>query len=129
MIETHISFYMKTYRIHIYRDMLTGIGSPKRICFMVADDGHSLLVLPYEKRDLRSHLVPAKAYRSGAHGGMEVNSMRLCKIISKLHGWEANASYRVPGKVLPEQKIAAFDLTRAIPIERLSLKEHEEVKE
>lgn len=120
MVDTHISFYLRKYRIHIHRDMLTGLGCPQRICFMVSDDGQSLLVLPYEKRDLRSHRVPAKVYGANRHGGMEISSMGLCQIISRLHGWSIAASYRIPGKVLKEQKIAVFDLSKAVEIERLN---------
>ena len=70
MMETYISFYLKANRIHVFVDALREIGSPKRICFMISDDGKTLLVVPYQKRDFVSHKVPSEVYKGV--GGMEV---------------------------------------------------------
>ena len=83
---------------------------------MLSDDGNRLLVAPYYKRDLKSHNIPDKAY-SGA-GGVEISSYKLCGIISARNKWDPTRSYRVPGAVYPDKKIAAFDLTKAAPIEK-----------
>lgn len=111
MHETHISFYLKANRIRIFVDALRGIGSPSRICFMIEESGETLLVAPYGKRDFRSHAVPPEVY--GGTGGMEVSSFKLCCIIANLHHWDLSRSYRVPGKVYPEQKAAVFKLSEA----------------
>ncbi|MBQ6481232.1 MAG: hypothetical protein IJI45_08955, partial [Anaerolineaceae bacterium] len=52
------------------------IGSPKRICFMLSEDGNILLITPYLKRDLKSHNVPDKAY--SGEGSLEISSYKLC---------------------------------------------------
>ncbi len=114
MAATYISFYLKAYRIHGFVDSLRGIGNPKRICFMLSDDGNRLLLVPYYKRDLKSHNVPDKANSGG--GGVEISSYNLCGIISTRHKWDPARSYRVPGVVYPDKRIAAFDLTKAEPI-------------
>ena len=114
MGDTNISFYLKLYRIHVFVDSLRGIGSPKRICFMLSEDGNILLITPYLKRDLKSHNVPDKAY--SGEGGLEISSYKLCGIIANRHGWDPGQSYRVPGVVYQDKKIAAFDLTKAEPI-------------
>lgn len=111
MQDTYISFYLKANRIHIFVDALRGIGSPSRICFMVEESGETLLVAPYGKRDFKSHSVPPVVY-SGT-GGMEVSSFRLCRMIASLHHWDVSRSYRVPGKVYSEQKVAIFKLSEA----------------
>lgn len=111
MHETHISFYLKINRIHIFVDSLRGLGSPSRICFMIEASGETLMIAPYEKRDFKSHSVPPDVY-NGA-GGMEISSMRLCRIIADLHHWDLNRSYRVPGKIHKEQKVAIFSLRAA----------------
>ena len=76
MNDTHISFYLRANRIHIFVDALRAIGSPKRICFMVAEDGQSFLIAPYDKRDFKSHGVPADVYQGD--GRMEISSMKFC---------------------------------------------------
>ncbi len=116
MAETYISFYMRVNKIHVFVDSLRGIGSPNRICFMIEENGETLLIAPYEKRDFRSHGVPPEVYTG--NGGMEVSSMKLCRIIASLYHWDLDRSYRVPGTVYPEKKVAIFRLKEAELIDR-----------
>jgi hypothetical protein len=116
MEDTHISFYLKANRIHVFVDALRGIGSPARICFMISEDGRSLLLAPYPKRDFKSHGVPKEVY-SGA-GGMEVSSMKLCRLIAAIYSWDLERSYRVPGVVRRDQNVVLFDLTKAEDVTR-----------
>lgn len=111
MAETYISFYLKAYRIHVFVDALRGIGSPSRICFMISEDRRSLLLAPYHKRDLRSHNVPRNVYNGT--GGMEISSMKLCRLIADLYAWDSSLSYRVPGRIYENKKVVIFDLPRA----------------
>ena len=118
MQETYISFYLKANRIHIFVDSLRGLGSPSRICFMIAENGESLLIAPYEKRDFKSIGVPPDVYNGT--GCMEVSSMKLCRIIADLHHWDLRRSYRVPGKIHAEQKVVIFSLTKAEKIQYIT---------
>ena len=116
MLETYISFYLKANRIHIFVDSLRGLGSPSRICFMIEESGETLMIAPYEKRDFKSHHVPPDVYNGT--GCMEVSSIKLCRIIAELHQWDLNRSYRVPGKIYEDQKVAIFSLRKAEVIDR-----------
>ena len=49
MVKSYISFYFHQYRVHIFMDVLRGMGNPSRICFMVDFSGNRLLIVPYEK--------------------------------------------------------------------------------
>lgn len=111
MSETYISFYLRANRIHVFADALRGIGSPSRICFLLDSDGKALLMVPYAKRDFKSHRVPSKTYSGKA--GVEISSMGLCKLVANRHGWDISRSYRVPGRVSSAQALAAFDLEKA----------------
>ena len=122
MKETHISFYLRANRIRIFVDALRAIGQPSRICFMIEENGETLLIAPYEKRDFISHKVPSGTY-SGTTG-MEVSSLKLCRIIADLHNWDLSQSYRVPGKVFPDKKVAIFNLKDAEIIERNDVSRH-----
>lgn len=116
MPDSYISFYLKANRVHVFIDVLRGLGSPSRICLMIEENGRTLLIAPYEKRDFKSHAVPPEAYKGA--GGIEVSSMRLCQIIARLHHWDAERSYRVPGTIYPEKEVAIFRLTGAEIIEK-----------
>lgn len=111
MNETYISFYLRYNRIHVFTNALREIGEPSRICFMIGENGHSLLMVPYKKRDFRSHYVPRDVY-SGCDS-MEINSMKLCRIIAFIHNWDVRQSYRVPGRILPDEQLVIFNLDGA----------------
>ena len=111
MDETYISFYLKAYRIRVFVDALRGIGSPQRFCFLIDEKGSSLLLVPHEKRDFKSHRVSPKAYNG--NGGVAINSMGLCKLLANRHGWDMSKSYRIPGRISRKQGTAIFDLTKA----------------
>ncbi len=116
MIQTNISFYLRDNRIHIFVDALRELGSPKYICLLIHENGHSLAVKPYKKKDFFSHRVSPDVY--DGTDGMEVCSLKLCQIISKLYNWDPDYSYRVPGFVLKDHSAAIFNLTQAELIER-----------
>ncbi len=111
MSDTYISFYLKVYRIHVFVDTLRGIGCPQRICFMISDDGKSLMIIPYPKKDFKSHRVPAKVYNGD--GGMDISSYKLCRLMADMHHWDNSRSYRIPGTIYTGKSAAVFDLTKA----------------
>ena len=115
MADTNISFYLKANRIHVFVDALRKIGSPRRVCFMIEENGQTLLLAPYEKRDFKSHSVPAEVYKGA--GVMEVSSKKLCQLIAQMHHWNLGHSYRVPGIIIAEHKVIIFELTKAEAIE------------
>ena len=119
MLETYISFYLRSNKIHIFVEALRALGKPSRICFMIEENGATLLVTPYGKRDFVSHAVPQDVYSGTA--AMEVSSYKLCRIIASLYDWDLSRSYRVPGMVFPEKKIAIFDLKKAEIIDRFEI--------
>ena len=111
MFNTFISFYLKDNKIHVFTETLHALGDPKRICFMLDQEGNRLLMLPYTKKDFVSHSVPDAVYRG--NDSMEVNSKKLCWMLAEQHGWDPSRSFRAPGVILAEKQLAAFDLTRA----------------
>ena len=111
MNESYISFYLKSNRIHVFVKTLKGIGCPHRICFMISSDGRSLLLVPYEKRDFKSHYISPRVYQGDMD--CDIHSYKLCRILAGQHHWDLNRSYRVPGRVYPEKQIAVFELASA----------------
>ena len=114
--ETYISFYLRSNRIHIFVDALRGIRCPKYICLLMQKDGRTLAIVPYKKKDFRSHRVSQDVY--DGTDGMEVCSLKLCQIIANLYNWDPDCSYRVPGYVLSDHSAAIFNLRQAEIIDK-----------
>lgn len=113
--ESHISFYLPTFRIHIFSKAIADIGNPQFIRFLIKDDCTSMAMEAYRKKDFQSHHVPK---RTDERWEMEVRSMPLCLLLKNRLGWDEDQSYRIPGKTYPAQKVAVFDLTAAEPIQK-----------
>ncbi len=116
MTDTYISFYLRANRAHIFVEALRGIGEPKYICFLIDENGERLVLVPYPKKDFHSHRVSSSVYDGSR--SMEVCSLKLCRILAARYKWNLNRSYRVPGCIVPKQKIVVFDLNRAEVIDR-----------
>ena len=117
MTDTYISFYLRNNRIHIFVDALRGIGSPKYVCFMMANDGKNLILCPYKTKDFHSHRVPQDVYRGKR--SFELASMRLCQILTIEFGWDRRKSYRIPGRIIEDKQLVIFDLRMASQIGEL----------
>ena len=117
MSDVRISFYLKAYRIHVHIDTLREIGSPNRICFLLDNDVKNLAIIPYYKRDFKSHSVSHDVYTR--HHGLEISSFPLCQLLSKRFAWDYNQSYRILGRIgiiNNGQKAAIFNLKKASQI-------------
>ena len=111
MDDTYISFYLKANRIHVFINALRGIGSPKRICFMMDESGNTLILSPYDKRDFKSHAVPNKVYNGSE--SLEISSYKLCRLLANSHDWDISRSYRIPGKIVSSLNVVVFQLDNA----------------
>ena len=113
--DTYISFYLSTFRIHIFRKAIEEMGNPQFIRFRVHEDGTSMILETYHRKDFQSHRVPK---RQVDNWKMEIRSMPLCMLLCNRLGWDENKSYRIPGKSYPQQKIVVFDLSAAEEIQK-----------
>ena len=114
--DTYLSFYLSTSIIHIFRSTLREIGNPKFIRFLVKEDGQSIIMEAYHKKDFRSHRVPKPT--DNKEWKMEVRSLPLCTLLQNKLNWTDGRSYRIPGKVYPQQRLAVFDLSAAEQIQQ-----------
>ncbi len=87
---------------------------PENVCFLISPDGNTLALAVYPRKDQKSHRIPKKVYMG--EKGMTVSSNRLCRIISDMHNWDMDASYRVPGKIYQAQGLVLFYLKEAVKI-------------
>lgn len=77
-------------------DALRKIGSPNYICFMIEENGMTLILAPYPRKDFHSHRVSREVY-SGEKKGVEISSLRLCTILAGLFQWKTNCSCIIRG--------------------------------
>ena len=70
----------------------------------------------HAQKDFKSHEVSNSVYAGSS--SLEINSLRLCSLVAKLHGWDRERSYRVPGKYSTEHNVVIFGLYEAEIIER-----------
>lgn len=84
---------------------------------MIEENGRTLLIAPHAQKDFESHEVPDPVYAGSS--SLEINSLRLCSLVAKLHGWDRERSYRVPGKYSTEHNVVIFRLYEAETIERV----------
>jgi hypothetical protein len=67
-----------------------------------------MIMEAYHRKDFHSHRVPKDSVNG--HWEMEVRSLPLCSLLKNRRGWEDGKSYRIPGKVYPQQRLAVFAL-------------------
>ena len=109
--KTYISFYLKDGSIHVYTDAIRFLGQPNYIRFLLNNDGSSMVMEPYHKKEFQSIRV-----RKNADRKLEKTRFRsayLCRLMTFALGWNQEKSYRVPGRFIPAQKIVVFDMTKA----------------
>lgn len=55
--ESHISFYLPTFRIHIFGKAIADIGNPQFIRFLIKDDCTSMAMEAYCRRNCRNDIA------------------------------------------------------------------------
>lgn len=116
MDKLYISFYLRSYRIHVTLASLRKIGCPERICFLLNKEQSKIAIMPYKKRDFKSHKVPKEVYHS--QDSLEISSFRLCQIMANTLEWDLQHSYRVPGAYNSKLNMIFFSLSDAEKIEQ-----------
>ena len=79
---------------------------------------HHTLELGYIINAARIYFIEQRLLVMGIiryHGNRdcEIHSYMLCRILAAQHHWDLNCSYRIPGRVYPDQHLAVFDLSSA----------------
>ena len=101
----------------IKADAVRGIGEPPFVRFLIAKDGKSIVMEPYNRKVFASMRVPPTMYnKTGQRARMEIKCVPFCRYLAACLGWDDKSTYRVPGRVLPQQCVVLFDLTKAYSI-------------
>ena len=106
-----ISFYLRCSTVHLHQSTLKGINNPPFVKFLINKDRKTFAVQPCAEKDFYSTRV--RVDQSGKADTAEIYSYGLCCALAQTNGWDKNNSYRVYGKIFPNQNIAVFDFSRS----------------
>ena len=110
---TYISVYLREGSIHVYAEAIRFLGRPKYIRFLLNRDGSSMVMEAYHKKEFQSVRVPKE---TDASQRTRVFSTSFCRLLAYTLKWNAEKSYRIPGRYIASQHIIVFDLTKATAI-------------
>ena len=110
--NTFISVRLTNGSIRIFKEAIRLMDNPKFIRFSVNEEGTLLAVEPYHRKTFTSFAIPRNLY--SYNGAMVVYSKSLCSLLYNRLNWNENKLYRIPCKIIKEQKAAVFDLTHAV---------------
>lgn len=113
--SAYLSFYLASDTVYVFCSVLTKMGCPTYVRFLINPDTMQLVIQPYHKKEFTSFRVPKALYKNlpGKHVSFRIRSRAFCQLLAAKMEWNADKSYRIPGTVYPEYSIARFDLTRA----------------
>ena len=128
--QTYLSFYLRTSTIRVFNEAVRSIGRPNYIRFLLNTETMQIAMIPAYNKDFQSFRVPKALYSSHVgNKAMMVHSQKLCRILAAQLGWNGEYSYRVPGTVFEEQKVARFDLAHATQIRQTNSHGMEQYRE
>lgn len=107
----YISVCLSNGSIRLFKETVRSLDTPKYVRFYINIEKSLLAVAPYHKNSLKSHKIPKNLYTN--NGAMVIYSKMFCEILYRQMNWNRDMLYRVPGKTLPEENIAVFDLMKA----------------
>ena len=110
--NTLISVRLTSGSIRVFKEAIRLIDNPDFIRFSVNKEGTLLAVEPYHRKSFTSFKIPRNLY--SYNSAMVVYSKPLCSLLYNRLNWNKDKLYRIPGKILKEQKTAVFDLTNAV---------------
>ena len=112
--ELCISFYLADHTIHIFRDAIRAIGTPKYIRFRLGKNEKAILLEPYDRKTFTSFCVPRNLYSE--NGCMRISSKPFCDLLAAKLCWRTDCSYRAFGRLFEKQKVIVFDFSSAVII-------------
>lgn len=119
--NTFISVRLTSGSIRIFKESIRLMDSPDFIRFSVNREGTLLAVEPYHRKTFTSFKIPRNLY--SYNGAMVVYSKPLCRLLYNRLNWNKDKLYRIPGRILKEQRTVVFDLTNAVCYNRNSSNE------
>lgn len=117
--DTYLTIHMNPYYIRVFRNALKAVGMPRYVRFLMEPDSERMAMTAYDRKEFTSFRVPQKISESGNKNAcVRIHSHILCKALFRQFGWDTLRTYRIPGKLYPEQKAVIYNLTEAFSLDR-----------
>lgn len=95
---------LKKCRIRIHKNTLRSIGDPDYVLLLVNPEERTLAILHSDRSDPLAHHKPSELYSRSL-----IKSLRdICS------NWEDNQSYRLYGKVIPNEGLVLFRMDESV---------------
>ena len=112
LLTTQISIDLKKYRIRVHKESLHLIGDPMYIQFLVNVDRFMLAILGMDHGSSKSDAIRVNLPKLPSDFSYENYSTSLIDKLAKVFGcFEANATYRLTGRVIPEKRAVIFPVS------------------
>ena len=114
---TYLTIHMNPYYIRVFRNALKTIGTPPYVRFLIEPETARMAMTAYDRKSFTSFKVSARAVLYGNKSDcVKIHSHLLCKALFRQFGWDTTRTYRIPGKMFPEQKVVVYSLSEAFPL-------------
>lgn len=97
--------------IRLFKSTIRGLNTPPYVKIYVHKTKALLAITPDGKRTFTTHKTPRNIYDE--KGRMVIYSKKLCAALYREMKWDKDKLYRVPGRIIKEEKVAYFDLNNA----------------
>jgi len=109
LLTTQISIDLKKYRIRVHKESLHLIGDPMYIQFLVSVDRSMLAIRGVDNDSSGSSAIRVNLPNLRSDFSVDVYSTSLVDKLAHAFGrFEPSCTYRLTGKVLPEERAVVF---------------------
>lgn len=109
-----ITFSYRRGRVRIYKSVITLLGNPPYIRFLINRETKSVCVQGWSENERDVIEVPDELYKVRTSFG--INSKALVRSITDIMGWSKTRSYRVKGSYIEEGDLVEFPLSEAVEL-------------
>ncbi len=111
--KTVISFYLSSNTLRVSTKAIRELDSPSYVRFLVNPDKELMAMESYDRKEFTSFRIQKKVLLDSKSNSFRIRSKKFCQIVARQMGWDAGKSYRVPGNVYHNLKVAVYRLEEA----------------
>lgn len=111
--NTYMSFYLRSDTFRVFTGALRVLDAPKYVRFLVNPDTLKMAMIEYDQKEFTSFKVSKKILYDSRRNCLSIRSKKFCVLIADRMKWDRSKSYRVEGKIYPDQKVVVYDLSSA----------------
>lgn len=111
--STFISFYLPRNTFRVFIKAIRALEKPTYVRFLINPDTFMMAMEDYGEKKFTSFRVSRKLLEGSRSDSLRIHSKKFCELIARQMKWDMRKSYRIEGKIYPEQKIVVYSLMSA----------------